>query len=151
MNQCILARDFPYARVYLYPRIQAGTICALATMAEILARNARILSDADNRLFRLCALSLQCGYMKLAVSAVAKRQLRWKLRPKWHQLLCHLVPMAPLNAKYFANYLDEDYVRRIKQLAIRCTAPGMSAEVCQRYCIQMCIRWMSLYGSGMQL
>ncbi|CAJ1393633.1 unnamed protein product, partial [Effrenium voratum] len=134
-----------------YVRTQAGTVCAMANMAEIMARNTRVLTESDMRLYKMCALAMRCGYMKMAVSAHSKRQLRWKLRPKWHQLACHLVPLAPLNPRYFANYLDEDYVRRIKQLAVRRTAAGMSSEVCQRYCIQVCLRWASLYGNGVQL
>ena len=133
------------------PRTRAGTVCALADMANVMACNGWVMSDADARRFQFAALAFQCGYMKMAVSALGKRQLRWKIRPKWHQLICHLVPMVPLNGRYFMNYLDEDYVRRTKHLASRCTPSGMSSEVCQRFCLQACMRWAELYAGGLTL
>ena len=109
------------------------------------------MSPEDARRFKFSALAFSCGFMKLAVALVSKRILRWKVRPKWHQLLCHLVPMLPLNPRYFSNYLDEDQVRRTKQLAVRRTPAGMCAEVCARYTVQMCLRWAELYGDGLRL
>lgn len=78
-----------------------------------MARNGRVVSDADCRVMRLAYFAYRAAYNKLASRCISKRVLRYKLRPKGHQSE-HCITLLPHNPRFFQNYLDEDMVRRVK-------------------------------------
>ena len=47
----------------------------------------------------------------------------------------------PKNPKYYHNFLNEDYIRRAKKLAIRSHPNFMARHVLFRYAVQTCLRW----------
>lgn len=77
-----------------------------------------------------------------ATDALQKGVLLWKVRPKTHQL-DHLVldQARRCNPLWVASYSDEDYVGKVKTMAVRAVPNGLCFQVLQRYCAFVCIRW----------
>ena len=98
-------------------------------------------SDAECTLFRDSYLAFRCGINRLALAAVEKKQTRWHIRPKLHQLEHCAYDFLPKNPKYYHNFLNEDYIRRAKKLAIRSHPNFMARHVLFRYAVQTCLRW----------
>ncbi len=78
---------------------------------------------------------------KLGELALRSSQTRWRQRPKIHSLEHAIFDFNKANLRFLANYLDEDFVRRSKQLAIKSTPKFVSRHVLFRYSIAASRRW----------
>ena len=119
----------------------AGVCFALAAMERIQLESPRILDPAVCQRFYDEYLVLRASYNRLAALALEQRQLRWHMRPKMHMFEHAVLDFLPLNFRYCANFLNEDFIRRGKALAL-CSHPlWMSRHVLFRYAVQFCLRW----------
>ena len=78
---------------------------------------------------------------KLGESALITSQARWRQRPKIHSLEHGIFDFNKANLRFLANYLDEDFVRRSKMLAVKSTPKLVSRHVLFRYSIAASRRW----------
>lgn len=80
-------------------------------------------------------------HLGLSERALQKNQLRWRERPKIHQM--HHVQMSylPLNPKTFSNFLNEDFIRRVKKRASTSHPMSVSKTVLLKYVLTFCLRW----------
>ena len=88
----------------------------------------------------------RASYNKLATEALDWGVCRWAVRPKCHYFE-HLIYDVKglddrgLNGRFFANFQNEDWIRRTKELAVRCHQAHLSAHITFKYCLQCTLRW----------
>ena len=88
----------------------------------------------------------RAAYDRLANAALAKRQCRWAVRPKDH-FVEHLVldyrglGNRCLNGRLCQNFLNEDFMRRVKALAVGSHPGFLSKHVTFKYLLQLTLRW----------
>ena len=94
---------------------------------------------------------LEQGYLvygsvssQLGALALEKGKPRWRQRPKGHSLEHRIYDFHQLNPRYTANYLDEDFARRSKRIAVKSDARFVSKHVIQRYAVAACLRWTKM-------
>lgn len=90
------------------------------------------------------------SYVALAKGAVERRELIWPLRPKLHAL-CHVISGVQAdcrNPKYFACFLDEDFLGKVVRVAAKCHRTTVCRAVLQRYLVRMARRWQGLENLG---
>ena len=81
------------------------------------------------------------GYNKLAEWALSRSLCRWPLRPKNHYVEHWVLDTSPQNARYLHNYLQEDMIRRIKNLAAKSHPAFLSKHVMFKYVLQRTLSW----------
>ena len=126
-------------------RLRAGAAGGLAEMEKIFLNGGRFHNHLERSQLEEAYMAYRAANMKLGAAALAAKQFRWRQRPKSHSLEHAVYDFGGANLRYLANYLDEDFVRRSKQLAIRSTPKYVSRHVLFRYSIAVCLKW-----SGMQ-
>ena len=98
-------------------------------------------------------MRLEQGYLvyraastQLGALSLERGKPRWRQRPKGHWAipLNTKFMIFTLNPRYTANYLDEDFVRRSKRIAIKSDARFVSQHVIQRYAVAACLRWTKM-------
>ena len=94
--------------------------------------------------FEFGYLVYRAGLNKMGAIALEKKQTRWRQRPKGHGLEHLVYDFHGLNPRYCSNFLDEDFVRRSKNLAIQSNARFVSKHVLFRYAIAATLRWTDL-------
>ena len=88
----------------------------------------------------------RASYNRLAQEALQNGICRWPVRPKCHYYE-HLIydvrgiDDCALNGRFFANFQCEDWIRRIKQLAVKCHPAHLSAHISFKYILQCTLRW----------
>ena len=91
-------------------------------------------------------LIYRAAYDKLANAAIQARACRWPVRPKAH-FYEHLIfdyrgsNDQCLNGRYCQNYLCEDLMRRVKEIAVGSHPAFLSKHVVFKYCLQMTLQW----------
>ena len=81
------------------------------------------------------------GYNKLAEWALSRSLCRWPLRPKNHYVEHWVLDTSPQNARYLHNYLQEDMIRRIKNLVAKSHPAFLSKHVMFKYVLQRTLSW----------
>ena len=119
----------------------AGVCFSLASMEQIMLSSPRYMSPRLCSRYKQLYETFRCGYNRLALRSVELKQLRWHVRPKVHQMEHAVYDFLPLNPRYFHNFLNEDFVRRAKALAIKSHPNWMARHVLFRYMLQFCLRW----------
>ena len=99
-------------------------------------RNGRVLPFHEWCKLEEGYLVYRAGSSKLGNIAFEAKAPRWRQRPKGHNLEHLVYDFHMLNPKYCSNYLDEDFVRRSKRLAMKSDAKVVSKtcahEICYR-------------------
>eukprot|EP00439_Symbiodinium_sp_Y106_P030783 s6660_g3.t1 len=83
--------------------------------------NGRYFTEDQCRFCESAYYVYRASYDRLASMALAQGIPRWKVRPKQHMLEHEVIDFIAeyrLNPRYSANYMGEDAVRRVKQLAV---------------------------------
>ena len=141
---CILLEAVGSFAVYSMckcPRLRGGVCMALAGMEEVMLAHGRVLPAEAVKQQQQFYLVFRAGYNKLADQALLSGVCRWPVRPKNHYLEHLVYDTAPLNGRFLSNYVNEDFVRRIKMLAAKSHAAFLSKHVCFKYALQCCMRW----------
>ena len=87
----------------------------------------------------------RAAYNKLAAEALDWGVCRWPVRPKCHYYE-HLIydvrsHSRALNGRFFGNFQNEDWIRRVKQLAVQSHPAHLSAHITFKYILQCTLRW----------
>lgn len=125
-------------------RYRAGAACGLAEIELVCLRNGRVLPYHEWCKLEEGYLVYRAGSSKLGNIAFEAKAPRWRQRPKGHNLEHLVYDFHMLNPKYCSNYLDEDFVRRSKRLAMKSDAKVVSKHVLMRYAIAACLRWTGM-------
>ena len=104
----------------------------------------RILPEDAVEEFRLMYLIFRAGWSRLTHEALDSQQCRWPQRPKGHYLEHMTYDTLPWNPRYSHNFVSEDMVRRIKQLAIKSHPAFLSRHVAFKYTLQCCLKWRNM-------
>ena len=126
------------------PRFRAGAAMGLAEIEMVCLRGGRVFSPPEWTHFEFGYLVYRAGLNKMGAIALEKKQTRWRQRPKGHGLEHLVYDFHGLNPRYCSNFLDEDFVRRSKKLAIQSNARFVSKHVLFRYAIAATLRWTDL-------
>ena len=110
-----------------------------------LLRLRRIVCDADCRTVTANYMIFRTAYNALATQAEQLKLCRFHMRPKIHQYEHLVLDFLPGNPRYSANFLNEDYIRRAKMLAVRSHPIWMAKQVLFRYTLQFCLKWRESY------
>ena len=86
-------------------------------------------------------LTFRAGYNRLAEGALQSNLCRWPVRPKNHYWEHLIYDTSPANGRFLHNYLNEDFVRRIKHVAAKSHPAFLSKHVLFKYSLQACMRW----------
>lgn len=125
------------------PRYRAGVAAGLAEIERVCLRNGRTLPANEQQLIQGAYLLYRAASLHLSSVSLDQRKARWRQRPKGHSLE-HLIfdwACRGMNPRYFQNYLDEDFVRVSKKLAVISNPRFVSKHVMFRYCIAATLRW----------
>lgn len=125
-------------------RYRAGAAAGLSEMERVMLEGNRFLTNAQWRCLEQGYLLYRAASSKLGGLCVAKGVARWRQRPKSHSLEHATYDFGLMNMKYCANYLDEDFVRRSKHLAIKSTPKFVSRHVLFRYSIAASLLWTDM-------
>lgn len=110
-------------------------------MESLMLTSSRVFSHATTMEFQRSYVVFRTCLNKLATHAYEKKLLRYHFRPKLHQLGHLVYHFLPKNPRYYSCYVDEDFVSRTKQLALKCHPLFVSQQVCFRYSLRMCLSW----------
>ena len=85
-------------------------------------------------------------YTKLASDAIAQNKCYYKVRPKAHYLGHVALRLAETreNPRRVDNFLSEDFVGRIKSIAVRCHRGNAAQRICQRMVMHKAFKWHQL-------
>ena len=119
----------------------AGVTRALAAMERIQLDGGRVLDADATARFRFEHVIFRSGFNKLAQAAIFQGRLIWHLRPKLHMWEHAVLDFLPANPRYYSNFINEDYIRRGKVLALQSHPIWMARHVLLRYCVGFCLRW----------
>ncbi len=104
---------------------------------NIMDRSAVIMDEAAVAAAARCLRTYQSEYVKLASAAADAHENLWKLRPKFH-VLAHLsmfMEETHLNPRFWACWMDEDFMAKCRNLCQRVRARGVAVarNAMQRY------------------
>ena len=125
----------------MHPRIRAGVAIGLATMESISLQSGRLLSNEAVVAYRSAYLAYRAGYNRLSDRALELGLCRWQTRPKAHYLEHAVYETLPLNPRFLRNYLNEDFIRRMKAIASKAHPAHLSRHVLFKYALQCTLRW----------
>ena len=123
-------------------RFRAGVFTGLAEMELCNLHGGRYFSTSEWETWKVGYFAYRSGCMHLANAAIEAKQPRWRQRPKSHQLEHLGLDWRGLNPRYCSNYLDEDFVRRAKKVALASNPRFVSKHVLFRYTVDSTLRWM---------
>ena len=121
-----------------------GVCEGLAEMENVQMTNGRYMSDASCHILHQSYLLYRSCYDRLARRALSLGQARWKCRPKQHQLEHLVVDFAMVlrtNPRFDANFMGEDMVRRMKQVALASHPQHVSRHVLLKYTLQVVLQY----------
>ena len=101
--------------------------------------NGRYMKEDQCRFCESAYYLYRASYDRLASMALAQGVPRWKVRPKQHMLEHEVIDFMcehRLNPRYSANYMGEDAVRRVKQLAVASHPNFVSRHVLLKWSLQ---------------
>lgn len=125
-------------------RYRAGVACGLVQMELVCLRGKRKLSNAEWLRLEEGYLVYRAASMKMSELALQQKVCRWRQRPKGHALEHLVYDFNQRNPRYLNNYLDEDFVRRSKRLALTATPKYVSQHVVLKYAVAATLRWSGL-------
>ena len=130
--------------ICFHMRLRAGVAAGLAEMELVCLRGQRVLSQLEWHQFEMAYLLFRAALDKMGSCAMSRKQTRWRQRPKGHALehLCY--DFHRKNPRYMSNYLDEDFVRRTKRLALISHPKFVSKHVVFRYAVAATLRWTGM-------
>ena len=124
-------------------RLRSVCIWGFAEFFYLIEREPRHLSDEGSaRLIRAGNAFLQC-YGALAADCHQSGDALYYLIPKHHAVAHTLLDLEVerYNARFYQCYSDEDFVGRMKRIAIRCHPRTMAKRAMQRYLIGVGVKW----------
>ena len=101
----------------------------------------RVMRHAAVQEFRAMYLVFRGGYNRLSQQALDRRMCRWVLRPKQHFVEHMVLDTLPLNPRHMHNFMSEDFMRRIKALAVKSHPAYLSKHVTFKWALQCSLRW----------
>ena len=113
-------------------------------MEQLQLENGRYFREDQCHSFEAAYYLYRASYDRLASISVKKAVARWKCRPKQHMLehaILDFVLVLRQNPRYSANYVGEDGVRRVKQLAIASHPNFVSRHVLFKWAMQFSLRF----------
>ena len=116
--------------------------------------NGRYFTEDQCRFCESAYYLYRASYDRLASMALANGIPRWKVRPKQHMLEHEVIDFIAeyrLNPRYAANYMGEDAVRRIKQLAVASHPNHVSRHVLLKWSLQFSLPYRSAEGKKVDL
>ena len=122
-------------------RLRAGVIMSMARLEQIMLEGSRVFTRAEQEECESMYLCYRAGHNRLTEASLQSRLCRWQQRPKGHMLEHCIFDHLPENPRFCHNFLGEDFIRRIKVLAIRSHPGHLSRHVLTKYCLQMCLQW----------
>lgn len=125
-------------------RYRAGATTGLAEMEIVMLSGNRFHTETEWKKLEQCYLLFRAATSKLGIVALQKGQARWRQRPKSHSLEHGVYDFNKANLRFLSNYLDEDFVRRSKQLALKSTPKYVSRHVLFRYSVAATLRWTGM-------
>ena len=134
----------PNTFVISQPRYRAGAAGGLAEMELVSLRSGRFLNQQSWEQFEQGYLVYRAANIKLGTLALEKKQPRWRQRPKSHSLEHACNDFHGANLRFLSNYLDEDFVRRTKRLALSSSPKFASRHVLFRWSVAATLRWTQL-------
>ena len=114
---------------------------ALARMEEIMLCHGRVFTGEAAQELRDMYVMWRSGHDRLGQEALAKSLCRWPVRPKHHFCEHVFLDSGLLNPRFTHNYVNEDMVRRVKQLAARSHPAYLAKHVSMKYALQVCLKW----------
>jgi hypothetical protein len=126
------------------PRLRAGVTSGLAEMELVSLEGGRVLTFHQWMRLEQGYLVYRAASTQLGALSLERGKPRWRQRPKGHSLEDQVYDFHLLNPRYTANYLDEDFVRRSKRIAIKSDARFVSQHVINRYAVAACLRWTKM-------
>lgn len=128
----------------MWLRYRAGAACGLAEMETICLQGSRQLSQLEWQQLETAYLCYRSGANHMANLAMNSGVPRWHVRPKCHYLEHAIYDFGGKNLRYMSNYLDEDFIRRVKRMAVAAHPRYVSKHVLYRYCLAATLRWSSM-------
>ncbi|CAE7330515.1 unnamed protein product, partial [Symbiodinium sp. CCMP2592] len=121
-----------------------GVVTGLMYMEQLQMENGRFFREDVCQNFEAAYYLYRSSFDRLASRAVMLQVPRWKCRPKQHMLehaVLDFVMVLRQNPRFSANYLGEDAVRRVKQLAIASHPNFVSRHVLFKWALQFSLRF----------
>ena len=112
----------------------------LSAFFDLLERSPRYLTPAQAELLETHGLRYSELYMRLAKISVSQGKLRWKLIPKHHVFVEHLVKgmrQSEANIRYTHCFIDEDFIGTIKALCRRVHPRLLEMRVLGRWLLRL--------------
>lgn len=125
-------------------RYRAGATAGLCSMESVCLKAGRRFTAAQYAVFKESYLLYRCASSHLSHIAISKSLPRWRQRPKIHMLEHLTYDWAGANPRYMSNYLDEDFVRRGKRIAMVSHPRFVAKHVLSRYSIDSTLRWTGM-------
>ena len=125
-------------------RFRAGAAAGLAEMESVSLKAGRRFTPTEWAIFKESYMLYRCASSHLAHDAISKSMPRWRQRPKTHMLEHLTYDWGGCNPRYMANYLDEDFVRRAKKIAVVSHPRFVAKHVLSRYSIDSTLRWTGM-------
>ena len=125
-------------------RYRAGVATGLAEMELVSVKAGRVFSPTQWKNFTKGYLVYRSACMHLCADCIARKVLRWRQRPKSHQLEHLCFDWKGLNPRYMANYNDEDFIRRAKKQALASNPRFVAKHVLFRYTVDSALRWTDM-------
>ena len=116
---------------------------ALSKIEQIMLQHGIRFTRAAVQEVQYCYLCFRGAYNRLSEAALSAQMCRWPHRPKHHYLHHLLFDSADCNPLYYSNYINEDFVRRVKMVAAGSHPAFLSRHVSLKYALQLCMRWRS--------
>ncbi|CAE7299286.1 unnamed protein product [Symbiodinium sp. CCMP2592] len=126
-----------------------GVVTGLMQLEQIQMENGRYFTEDQCRYCESAYYLYRASYDRLASMALANGIPRWKVRPKQHMLEHEVIDFIGeyrCNPRYSANYMGEDAVRRVKQLAVASHPNHVSRHVLLKWSLQFSLPLRSASG-----
>ena len=128
-------------------RWRRAAVGALTAMETLQLESGRWMTSGATHAFEQAYLMFRASLNLLADRALAKKQLRYRFRPKLHQLghlTYHWVVARGANPRHLSCYLDEDFVFKTQRLCVMASPKYVSQQVAMRYSMYLCLLYSGL-------
>ncbi|CAK9024604.1 unnamed protein product [Durusdinium trenchii] len=126
-----------------HAKLRAAVFVNFVAMRRAMTKQGLLLPHEN----KICELQEACylfhsALNALAMEALSKGVLLWKVRPKVHRLdhIC-LDQAYRMNPLWISCYCDEDFVGKIKAMAVHASPRLLERQVLDRYSAFVCLRW----------
>ena len=135
----------------VHAQVRASMCWALSTAVSIWSRGSRpyLTPEEADRSTELGRIYIKL-YSWLASEALARGQLLWKLRPKYHymQHMLDEVERTHANPMSQSNFLDEDHMKRLRGATVYCHPGTVKLTWARRYVLKRVLTWRRLQLTG---